>query len=197
MDVDIGELTKPEKELMEQDWGEFKSDVSMKQLINQLDRAIKRRHRLYLSDDPEESARIAEFQKQYKRYKPVKLIALTLYVLLPIMEKPGWCIKNAELLQNPDQTSAYWFCQNTNKTIANSNIPKLPALATNLIYLVCLAILFAFTKARDYYRKRDDRGDTVTLQLWLMAIAAIDLLITITVISIGFSQTTRDNSFFV
>ena len=39
-------------------WDDFKGDVSMKTLINQLDTAIKRRRRLYYHEDPEENARI-------------------------------------------------------------------------------------------------------------------------------------------
>ena len=77
---------------MDQDWSEFKSDVSMKTLINELDKSIKRRMRLYISDDPAEKDKIAAFRKQYYRYKPLKLIAMVLYIGLPFFEKPGWCL---------------------------------------------------------------------------------------------------------
>ena len=52
--VDQDELICTEKEqlLYDADWSEFKEDVSMKTLVNTLDRAIKRRRRLYISDDP-------------------------------------------------------------------------------------------------------------------------------------------------
>ena len=50
-DKDLGELTSEEKELMDMDWDAFKGDVSMKQLINTIDRSIKRRNRLLISDD--------------------------------------------------------------------------------------------------------------------------------------------------
>ena len=63
----------------------------------------------------------------------------------------------------------------SSRTITNSNIPKLPANATNAIYIVCLHIIFFYTKARDTYRQRDTKGDTVTLQLWLCVAAVIDL----------------------
>lgn len=51
MDEDIGELTEKEQLLMDADWSDFKEDVSMKTLVNTLDRSIKRRRRLYLSND--------------------------------------------------------------------------------------------------------------------------------------------------
>jgi len=89
---DLGELTKEEKELTEEQWSDFKSDVSMKSLIKQIDDSVKRRRRLYYHEDADETAKMVEFRKQYRRYKPLKLIALTLYLLLPIMEKPGWCV---------------------------------------------------------------------------------------------------------
>ena len=49
----LGKLTAEEKELMKHDWKEFTGDVSKQNLINSLDKAIKRRRRLYISDDPE------------------------------------------------------------------------------------------------------------------------------------------------
>lgn len=115
-------------------------------------------------------------------------------MLLPFFEKPGWCIKSADL--DADTTAGYWYCQNEQGTIANSHIPKLPAIATNLIYIVCLIVLWTFTKMRDVYRKRDSH-DRVNLQLGLMAAAMVNLVITIAVICIPFTQTTRDDSFFV
>lgn len=59
----LGKLTKKEKELFKSDWSEFKADVSMKNLINALDKSIKRRRRLYISDNPEETERINAFRK--------------------------------------------------------------------------------------------------------------------------------------
>ena len=95
---------------MKEDWSNFKEDVSMKTLINTLDRAIKRRRRLYISNDKEESLYIENFRKQYDRYKPLKIIALTLYMILPFFEKPGWCIKSSSL--NADTSAGYWYCYN-------------------------------------------------------------------------------------
>lgn len=66
--------------------------------------------RLYISDDPAEREKIANFRKQYYRYKPLKIVALTLYILLPFFEKPGWCIYNEHLDYNT--TEGYWYCQN-------------------------------------------------------------------------------------
>ena len=91
-DEDLGKLSKAEKEMMKVDWSEFKDDVSKKQLISQIDKAIKRRHRLYISDDPEEAKRIENFRLRVQKFKPFKIGALLLYCLLPFFEKPGWCI---------------------------------------------------------------------------------------------------------
>ena len=194
MDEPICELTESEQKLMDADWSEFKNDVSMKTLVNTLDRSIKRRRRLYMSHDTIEEEYIENFRKQYDRYKPLKLVALTLYMILPFLEKPGWCIKSANL--DHDSYEGYWYCQNAEKTIANSHIPKLPSFATNILYIVCLIIIWAFTKMRDVYRKRDEH-DRVEVQLWLMGIAIANLVITIIVICIPYSQETRDENFFV
>ena len=190
----LGELTDEEQKLMDADWSDFKNDVSMKTLVNTLDRAIKRRRRLYVSHDTIEEEYIANFRKQYDRYKPLKLISLTLYILLPFFEKPGWCIKSASLDHNT--TEGYWYCNTVDKTIANSNLPKLPSIATNLIYIVSLIIIWAFTKMRDVYRKRDEH-DRVEVQFWLIGVAIANLVITIIVICIPWEQDTRDNNLFV
>ena len=170
---------------MDQDWSEFKTDVSMKTLISELDKAIKRRMRLYLSDDQAEKDKIAAFRKQYYRYKPLKLVAMILYIALPFFEKPGWCLQNSEI--DIHTTEGYWYCQDEGKYISNSHLPKLPAIGVFLTYIVCLVIIFYFTKARDMYRKRDVNGDTVTLQLWLIVVAIIDLIICTTVIALPIS----------
>ena len=88
----LTDLTEHEQRLMDQSWDDFKGDVSMKQLIADMDKAIKRRRRLYYSDNPAEQDKIEAFRKQYKRWKPIKILALTLYMLLPFFEKPGWCL---------------------------------------------------------------------------------------------------------
>ena len=168
---------------MDADWSDFKNDVSMKTLVNTLDRSIKRRRRLYKSNDDFETEYIANFRKQYNRYKPLKLIALTLYMFLPFFEKPGWCIKSSIL--DHDTPEGYWYCQTEDKTIANSHIPKLPSISTNLTYIVCLIVIWAFTKMRDVYRKRDEH-DRVEVQIWLMGAAIANLVITIIVICIPY-----------
>ena len=94
-------------------------------------------------------------------FKPLKYIAMTFYFLLPFFEKPGWCLLDASI--NEETTKGYWFCNNEEGTIANSHLPKLPAHATNTLYLICLITLAGYTKARDFYRRRDIRGDTVSL----------------------------------
>ena len=62
--------------------------------------------------------------------------------------------------------------------------------------LLCLALLFWFTKARDVYRKRDDKGDTVLLQLWLIGIAMSDVFIVVIGTNINWGESAR-KSFFV
>ena len=69
----------------------------MKNLIASLDKAIKRRMRIYISDDPEEMQKIENFRKLYNKLKPLKLVALFVYMIMPFFEKPGWCIDNDEI----------------------------------------------------------------------------------------------------
>ena len=54
-ELELTDVTEEEQEFLDQDWNDFKGDVSMKTLMDKLDRAIKRRRRLYISDDPEET----------------------------------------------------------------------------------------------------------------------------------------------
>ena len=166
----------------------------MKNLIASLDKAIKRRMRIYKCDDPEEMEKIENFRKLYNRLKPLKLVALFLYMVLPFLEKPGWCIDNDEIDTN--DAYGYWYCQNADRTISNSNIPKLPCNVTNSLLILTLIILFWFTKARDVYRKRDETGDTVVLQLWLIGIGMFDIFSVIIGTNINWSHDAR-KSFFV
>ena len=106
-DDDLGEYNEEEKKLAERNWNDvIGDDVSMKQLISSIDRAIKRRRRLYhsKSKDPEiakqENEEIEKKKKRIKMSKPLKYLALTLYILLPFFEKPAWCIQNPEIDTN-------------------------------------------------------------------------------------------------
>ena len=58
---------------------------------------------------------------------------------------------------------------------------------------MCLITLLYYTKARDYYRKRDVRGDTVTVQIILIIVSIVDL--TITLIAFNAFPDTSDNFF--
>lgn len=80
----------------------------MKQLITALDKGIKRRLRLKKSEDPVERERLRRFKIFYNKCKVIKWIALLLYMILPIFEKPSWCINNTEILK--DTNEGYWFC---------------------------------------------------------------------------------------
>ena len=51
-DLKLADVTEAEQLFIDQEWNEFKEDVSMKTLIDKLDRGIKRRRRLYISKDP-------------------------------------------------------------------------------------------------------------------------------------------------
>ena len=166
----------------------------MKTLINNMDTCIKRRRRLYNHEDPNEEQRIQDFKVSYKKYKWIKVLAFTLYITLPFFEKPGWCLLNDDI--DPDTTQGYWFCNNEHGTIANSRFPKLPANVTNGTYIICLIVLAYFTKARDYYRKRDSSTDTVALQLWLIWLAVTSLVLTTICINV-FDIKAKKDEFFI
>ena len=157
----------------------------MKTLINKIDKTIKRRMRLYEAETEEEKERMESFHKNYSRFKGLKLVALGAYIILPFFEKPGWCLDNPDIDLNT--TEGYWFCNDADGTIANSNLPKLPSNVVNIIYILSLIIMFFFTKARDVYRQRDASGDTVTLQLWLTGVAMCDLTIVECVLNVNWS----------
>lgn len=178
---------------MNHQWADFKGDVSMKTLINQLDTAIKRRRRLYYHEDPEENQRIQNFNVTYKRFKPIKLIAMVLYIILPFFEKPGWCIYNNDI--DVDTTRGYWYCNNKAGTITNSHMPKLPSNLTNMTYIICLIVVAYYTKARDFYRRRDQKGDTVTLQMSLIFVSVSNLIVTEFVLNLV-ERENLDNNFF-
>ncbi len=48
------------------------------------------------------------FKKNYSRWKPLKLVCLVLYTVLPLLEKPGWCLKSEEI--DNSTTEGYWYC---------------------------------------------------------------------------------------
>ena len=41
-------------------------------------------------------------------FKPLKYVAMVLYLLLPFFEKPGWCLNNATIDETTDD--GFWFC---------------------------------------------------------------------------------------
>lgn len=67
---------------------------------------------------------------------------------------------------------------------------------TNITYIVCLIILAYFTKARDYYRKRDSTTDTIALQLWLIWLAVTSLVLTTICINV-FDARQKNDQFFI
>jgi len=58
-------------------------------------------------DDPVEQAKLDLFKERYNRFKFVKHIAFALYMFLPFMEKPAWCIDNPAVDVKGD---GYWHC---------------------------------------------------------------------------------------
>jgi len=150
--------------------GDFKGDVSLKTLLAKLDKGISRRNRQIKATTEAERLWIKKFKKYYNFAKPLKFIAIFLYIFLPIFEKPSWCLKNPAVSQDT--------CNDEAGTYANSNIPKIPPLASNITYLVCLAIMLAFTYARDTYREAETPGVRVAITV-LTVIAATDLIVCI------------------
>ena len=148
-------LRRIEKTFKRLEWESFKDDVSLKTLITNLDKGIKRRSRLIVVEDAEENARIQRIKAMLQKMKIAKFIALGLYILLPIFERPAWCIKNPNIGDFP--TWEYWHCQDADKRYVNSDLPKLPPVVSNIIYIICILVLLVFTKARDAYRKLDAR----------------------------------------
>jgi len=100
----------------------------------------------------------------------LKFIAIFLYIFLPVFEKPSWCLKNPNVSADT--------CNDENDTYANSNIPKIPAIASNLTYLICLGLMLAFTYARDTYRELENPRVRMAITV-LTVIASCDLLICI------------------
>jgi len=80
------------------------ADVSSLDLITKMDRGIKRRLRLIDTPDADKA------RKWSKRIKPIKMLLIIIYCLLPFIETPAWCIANPEIVDP-------WYCENKNDTI--------------------------------------------------------------------------------
>ena len=141
---------------MREDWSEFKSDVGLKSLISSLDKGIRRRERLIELEDEEENQKVQRFKQIYMKLKPLKQVALLLYLFGVILEKPGWCLHNANI--DVKTTQGYWYCNNESGDYVNSKLPKLPLWITNTVYIICLVTLMGFLLARDKYRRLEDYG---------------------------------------
>ena len=96
-DADLGDINAEEKEFLEYEWEEWKSDVNKKTLLSRLDKAIKRRLKLIVYKDSEEQEAVQAYKKKYMQLKIFKYIAIFLYLALPFFEKPGWCINSKEI----------------------------------------------------------------------------------------------------
>ena len=142
-------------------------------MLTDLDRGIRRRKRLIVKEDEEENEAIKQFKDFMNKIKPVKQLALFIYVILIFFEKPGWC--NHSSLIDINTTEGYWYCNNADGTILNSQIPKLPIYATTITYLVCLSIMLAFMYCRDVYRQLESET-TKKVQLILTIISVVNLV---------------------
>lgn len=158
---------------MREDWSEFKSDVGLKSLISSLDKGIRRRERLIELEDEEENQKVQRFKQIYMKLKPLKQVALLLYLFLVILEKPGWCLHNANIDINT--TQGYWYCNNESGDYVNSKLPKLPIWVTSSVYIICLVTLMGFLLARDVYRRLEDYG-IKRAQVALSIIAILNLV---------------------
>ena len=87
--------------------------------------------RLIQKEDPEEQAALDAFKSVYKKLKPLNWIVLAIYILIPIFEKPSWCVLNPEI--DTSTTQGYWYCNDADGMITNSGIPKLPPQITESI----------------------------------------------------------------
>ena len=56
----------------------------------------------------EQHERVQSFKQALKKMKFLKHLALGLYVLLPIFERPAWCINNPNI--EPYPSINYWYC---------------------------------------------------------------------------------------
>ena len=101
----------PEKQI---DWDELKQDVSLKNLVAALDRGVKKRLHRYRPEDIGRQEDVRQFKQWYNRVKILKVLALGLYILLPIFERPAWCINNPDIATSGH---GYWYCQNTANSI--------------------------------------------------------------------------------
>ena len=60
-------------------------------------------------------------------------------LLMSFFEKPEWCLKLGEELNNPV------YCDNTAEQYPNSNIPKMPRYASLVLNLIIVLILMGYT----------------------------------------------------
>jgi hypothetical protein len=89
-------------------WETFKSDVGFKHMILEIDIAITERIAIKKGDDGFEQQRYDRLRKWYERMAPLKFLALVIYMLLPVVEKPCWCITDSRIAASGP---GYWYCQ--------------------------------------------------------------------------------------
>ena len=153
--------------------------------------------RLIQKEDPEEQAALDAFKSVYKKLKPLNWIVLAIYILIPIFEKPSWCVLNPEI--DTSTTQGYWYCNDADGMITNSGIPKLPPQITESIELFCLVTMLSFPLARDRYRRIDDKTAR-NIHIGLTISSSVDLIITLICVSIPWTQDQLNNpivSFFI
>ena len=92
MQIEAEEIKPPPKEEPEIDWDLFKADVGFKHMILEIDIAVTMRTELLTSDDPTQQLKYERARKWFKRLQPVKFIGTAIYLLMPFVEKPSWCI---------------------------------------------------------------------------------------------------------
>lgn len=150
--------------------------------------------KLIQKDDPDEQEKLDAFKKSYKKIKPLNWVVITIYILIPLFEKPSWCVLNPNIDVNT--TEGYWFCDDPTGMITNSGLPKLPPQLTESIELICLLSMLAFTLARDRYRVLETTTAR-NVHICLTISSSIDLILTIICVSLPWTSEQVTNNYLV
>merc|ERR1712054_425344 len=97
-----------------------------------------------------------------------------LYVVLCIFERPAWRI-NPSWGDRGGAGYEYSYCQNPEGTTVTDDMFKLPGIATNILFSICLVIMIIFTFMREKFVKASE-GDVQSrnIQVLLMTLSIIN-----------------------
>lgn len=135
-------------------------------LINLIDKGIKNQKRFLNSSSGRKWRKIAA------KTSMLRVVLLVLYISLPFIEKPPWCLDKAKELSRP------WSCNNEENIYYNSGLPKLPRYISIPLDTLVIAAMLGFKLMQRLYKTHNPATRKIErVQVFLLSVSLVDIFL--------------------